>query len=374
MIRGRAIGSGSSFSSSVTTNAAAVPASRSRTRIVRRCRPRPPSVETGCSGPVKDRRGTWLPWPPWGRLFLAGIVGLALFAGTAQEARAADACGLPKEGGCHCMGRLRRRLRALLVPLRPARDHRRRLELHLPAEAPVGRREDRVLRPVHEQPGRDAGQADDRAGDGQLGPPDLLPGRRVGGLLSAVDGAERALRCAHDDPLDSQQRAQYRHNIIVFAKTLRGSVPDRSSSSRAGRTHRATPELVARGVALCRPRAGGLLHRPPDPSPGHGGGEPHAQKPLPGGRADVHGHRDPVAQVGIMLGFQASNRGSLPPIAWFGTSSSRRSRRSSGARGADRHRLVVGLAGAELGPGRSDKEVGACIWLWTRDPRLCAGP
>ena len=33
-----------------------------------------------------------------GRLFLAGVVALALFAGTAQEARAAAPCGLPERG------------------------------------------------------------------------------------------------------------------------------------------------------------------------------------------------------------------------------------------------------------------------------------
>jgi hypothetical protein len=63
-----------------------------------------------------------------------------------------------------------------------------------------------------------------------------------------------------------------------------------------------------------------------------------------------------------MLGFQASNRGTLPAIAWF----EHVKLEAGGEAGCAVLRingLVVGLAGAELGPGRSRQEVGACIWL-----------
>src|SRR5215207_2047842 len=59
--------------------------------------PRSPSVETGCSGPVKDRRRL-ATMAAVRRVFLAGVIALALFAGTAQDARAADPCGLPQRG------------------------------------------------------------------------------------------------------------------------------------------------------------------------------------------------------------------------------------------------------------------------------------
>ncbi len=74
-----------------------------------------------------------------------------------------------------------------------------------------------------------AGQADDGAGDDRLGAPDLLPGRRLRRLSQALDGAQRALRRATRRHRGTANNAQYRGNVLLFAKTLRELGARRSS-------------------------------------------------------------------------------------------------------------------------------------------------
>jgi hypothetical protein len=181
---------------------------------------------------------------------------------------------------------------------------------------------------------------------------------------------------AHTTTPWTSNNAAYRHNVIVFMKTLRelGARPMLLISSRpytqgdAGRWWREAAHYgdLVQEVYF----TGRLIHR---------------QGPVAGSRTLRNRFREavrafteigiPAKRVGIMLGFQASNRGSMGPIAWFNHV---RLQALAAKQVASEYGLGSvwswGWQARNTAQADPDKEVGACVWLWTRNPSLCNGP
>ena len=170
--------------------------------------------------------------------------------------------------------------------------------------------------------------------------------------------------------------AQYRHNVVVFAKTLRdlGARPFLLLSTKPYTQGDAANwwREMAHYADLVQEVyfTGKLIHR---------------QGPVAGSRTMRNRFREsveaftevgiPPRKVGLMLGFQASNRGSMPPVPWF----HHVKLQALAAKQVARERQVGtvwswGWQARNTAQADPDKEVGACIWLWTRNPRLCNGP
>ena len=181
---------------------------------------------------------------------------------------------------------------------------------------------------------------------------------------------------AHTTTPWTTNNAQYRDNVLVFAKTLRelGARPFILISSKpytqgdAGNWWREASHYadLVQEVYF----TGRLIHR---------------QGTVAGSRTLRNRFREavrtftdigiPSRRIGIMLGFQASNRGSMPPIAWFEHVKLQALAAKQVAREARIGTVWSwGWQARNTAQADPDKEVGACIWLWTRDPRLCAGP
>jgi hypothetical protein len=181
---------------------------------------------------------------------------------------------------------------------------------------------------------------------------------------------------AHTTTPWTSNNAQYRHNVIVFAKTLKdlGARPFILLSSRpytqgdAGlwwREAAAYADLVQEVYFT-----GKLIHR---------------QGPVAGSRTvrnrfreAVHAFTDlgiPSKKLGIMLGFQASNRGSMGPISWFQHVKLQALAIKQVARETSLGSVWSwGWQARNTAQADPDKEAAACIWLWVRSPRLCNGP
>ncbi|MBA2360199.1 MAG: hypothetical protein H0V79_04535, partial [Actinobacteria bacterium] len=83
----------------------------------------------------------------------------------------------------------------------------------------------------------------------------------------------------------------------------------------------------------------------------------------------------PAHKIGIMLGFQASNRDTMNAVDWF----EHVKLQALAARQVARETRIStvwswGWQARNTAQADPDKEVGACVWLWTRDRRLCNGP
>jgi hypothetical protein len=83
----------------------------------------------------------------------------------------------------------------------------------------------------------------------------------------------------------------------------------------------------------------------------------------------------PAKRVGIMLGFQASNRGSMAAIPWFEhvkmqALAAKQVAKETGIGSV----WSWGWIARNAAQGDPDKEAAACVYLWARDPRLCNGP
>jgi hypothetical protein len=181
---------------------------------------------------------------------------------------------------------------------------------------------------------------------------------------------------AHTTTPWTSNNAQYRHNVIVFAKALKdlGARPFLLISSRpytqgdAGlwwREAAAYADLVQEVYFT-----GKLIHR---------------QGQVAGSRTLRNRFREairtftdlgiPSKKVGIMLGFQASNRGSMGPISWFQhvklqALAAKQVARETGVGSV----WSWGWQARNTAQADPDKEAAACIWLWVRSPRLCDGP
>jgi hypothetical protein len=181
---------------------------------------------------------------------------------------------------------------------------------------------------------------------------------------------------AHTTTPWTPNNARYRHNVIVFMRELRalGARPMLLISARpytegaAGMWWREAAHYgdLVQEVYF----SGKLIHR---------------QGAVAGSRTLRNRFREaartfteigiPSKRVGIMLGFQASNRGSMPAIPWFHHVKLQALAAKQVAR---EYRLGSvwswGWQARNTAQADPDKEVGACVWLWTRNRRLCNGP
>lgn len=307
------------------------------------------------------------------KLLLAGVIAIALFAGTAQAAQAADACGLPTSGTTWV----------------DFADGSVPFWYRFARPGVVAAASNFIYPPKL------------RAAGAKTVYFDLYLNSRVGTPAKptteqeVVDWAHRifyravaSADCAHPWMALNElfgagtttpwtaNNAQYRHNVIVFAKTLRdlGARPFILISSKpytqgdAGNWWREASHYanLVQEVYF----TGRLIHR---------------QGTLTGSRTVRNRFRDsvraftdigiPSKRVGIMLGFQASNRGTMPPIAWFEHVKLQALAAKQVARETKLGTVWSwGWQARNTAQADPDKEVGACVWLWTRDPRLCAGP
>jgi hypothetical protein len=170
--------------------------------------------------------------------------------------------------------------------------------------------------------------------------------------------------------------AAYRHNVIIFIKTLRdlGARPMLLISSRpytegeAGLWWREAAHYADLVQEVYY--SGKLIHR---------------QGAIAGSRTMRRRFREavraftdlgiPPRRVGLMLGFQASNRGTMNAIPWFEhvkmqTLAAKQVAKETGI-GSVWSWGWIARSAAQADP---DKEAAACVYLWTRDPKLCNGP
>jgi hypothetical protein len=181
---------------------------------------------------------------------------------------------------------------------------------------------------------------------------------------------------AHTTTPWTPNNAQYRHNVIVFMRELRalGARPMLLISSKpytqggAGLWWREAAHYgdLVQEVYF----TGKLIHR---------------QGPVSGSRTLRRRFREsvrtfteigvPAKRVGIMLGFQASNRGSMPAVPWFHHVKLQALAAKQVAREYGLGSVWSwGWQARNTAQADPDKEVGACVWLWARNPKLCDGP
>jgi hypothetical protein len=181
---------------------------------------------------------------------------------------------------------------------------------------------------------------------------------------------------AHTTTPWTSNNARYRQNVIAFMRELRalGARPMLLISSRpytegaAGMWWREAAHYgdLVQEVYF----TGKLIHR---------------QGPQSGSRTLRNRFREavrtfteigiPAKRVGIMLGFQASNRGSMPAIPWFHHVKLQALAAKQVAREYGLGSIWSwGWQARNTAQADPDKEVGACVWLWTRNPKLCNGP
>ena len=181
---------------------------------------------------------------------------------------------------------------------------------------------------------------------------------------------------AHTTTPWTPNNAAYRHNVIIFVRTLRelGARPMILISSK--------PYTQAEAGLWWREAAhyadlvqevyftGKLVHR---------------QGPVAGSRTLRRRFREavrtftdigiPAKKVGIMLGFQASNRGTMGAIPWFHHVKFQALAAKQVARETQVGSVWSwGWQARNTAQADPDKEAAACIWLWLRNPRLCDGP
>ena len=83
----------------------------------------------------------------------------------------------------------------------------------------------------------------------------------------------------------------------------------------------------------------------------------------------------PARRVGLMLGFQATNRGTMNAIPWFEHVKMQALAAKQVARETGLGSVWSwGWIAREAAQADPDKEAAACVYLWTRNPRLCNGP
>ena len=181
---------------------------------------------------------------------------------------------------------------------------------------------------------------------------------------------------AHTTTPWTANNAAYRHNVIVFVKTLRelGARPMILISSRpytqgdAGSWWREAAHYadLVQEVYF----SGKLIHR---------------QGAVTGSRTLRNRFREavrtftdigiPAKRVGIMLGFQASNRGTMAAIPWFHHVKLQALAAKQVARETQLGSVWSwGWQARNTAQADPDKEAAACVWLWVRSPRLCDGP
>ena len=302
-----------------------------------------------------------------------GVAALALFAGTARNAEAADACGLPTSGTAWVdfadgsvpfwyrfarPGVIAAASNFIFPPkLRAGGAKTVYLDLYLTSR--VG------------TPGR------------PLDPSEVVDWahrifyRAVGSTgCSHPWMALNELFGAHTTTPWSPTNFQYRWNVALFMKTLKelGARPMLMVSTR--------PYTVGDAGNWWRTIA---LYGDFIQEAYFSGAMIHKQGPVAGSRTmrnvfrreirDLTEAGIPARKIGLMLGFQASNRGTMSAIDWFEhvklqALAARQVARETGINSV----WSWGWQARNTAQADPDKEVGACIWLWTRSRRLCNGP
>jgi hypothetical protein len=307
------------------------------------------------------------------KLLLAGVTAIVVFAGTARPAQAADACGMPTsgttwvdfaDGSVPFWYRFARpgivaAASNFIYPPKLRAGGAKTVYFDLYLNSRVGT----PAKPTTEKEVVDWAQ---RIFYRAVASADC---RRPWMALNELFGA-------HTTTPWTANNAQYRHNVIVFAKTLRdlGARPFILISSKpytggdAGtwwREAAAYASLVQEVYFT-----GKLIHR---------------QGPVAGSRTMRNRFREavrtftdlgiPGKRVGIMVGFQASNRGSMAAVPWFHHVKLQALAVRQVARETRLGTIWSwGWQARNTAQADPDKEVGACVWLWTRNPRLCNGP
>ena len=170
--------------------------------------------------------------------------------------------------------------------------------------------------------------------------------------------------------------ARYRQNVIIFLRTLRelGARPFLLISSRpytegdAGLWWREAAHYADLVQEVYY--SGRLIHR---------------EGAITGSRIMRNRFREavrtftdlgiPPRKVGLMLGFQASNRGTMNAIPWFEhvkmqALAAKQVAKETGIGSV----WSWGWLARNAAQADPDKEAAACVYLWARDPRLCNGP
>ena len=305
--------------------------------------------------------------------FVAGVAAIALLASNAQPAHAAGPCGLPSGGTAWVdfadgsvpfwfrfarPGVIAAASNFLFPPkLRAAGAKTVYLDLYLTSR--VG------------TPGE------------PLDPSEVVDwAHRMYYRAAASTGCSRPwmalneLYGAHTTTPWSPTNLQYRQNVLLFMRTLK----------QLG----ARPMLMISTRAFTQGEAGDWWRE----VAGNGdfiqevyftGSQIHTQGAVAGSRTMRNSFRReirdltdagiPASKVAIMLGFQASNRGKMGAVAWF----EHVKLQALAARQVARETHINsvwswGWQARNTAQADPDKEVGACVWLWARDRRLCNGP
>jgi hypothetical protein len=181
----------------------------------------------------------------------------------------------------------------------------------------------------------------------------------------------------------SSTNQQYRANVLLFLQTLRarGAHPWLLVNSR--------PYTVGEAGDWWRQVAdvAGIVREVYFPAPAI-----YGQGPVVGSRSMRRAFRQgvldfaltgiPVSKLGIYVGFQTTKgtggrEGLQPASAWFETVKLQALAARTVAKEMKFHSIWSwGWAQWATVPGEmdTDKESAACVYLWTRDPRLCNGP
>lgn len=304
---------------------------------------------------------------------VAGVAAIALLASNAQPAHAADPCGLPSSGTAWVdfadgsvpfwfrfarPGVIAAASNFLFPPkLRAAGAKTVYLDLYLTSR--VG------------TPGE------------PLEPSEVVDwAHRMYYRAAASTGCSRPwmalneLFGAHTTTPWSPTNFQYRQNVLLFMRTLKqlGARPMLMISTRAftqGEAGDWWREVAGNGDFIQEVYfSGSQIH-----SRGAVAGSRTMRNSFRREIRDLTDAGIPPSKVGIMLGFQASNRGKMDAIDWF----EHVKLEALAARQVARETHINsvwswGWQARNTAQADPDKEVGACVWLWTRDKRLCNGP
>jgi hypothetical protein len=304
---------------------------------------------------------------------LAGVIAIACFAATARPAEAAGPCGLPESGTAwidfadgsvpfwHRFARpgvIAAASNFLFPPqLRAAGAKTIYWDFYL------NNRVGRPDRPTHPEVARDWAHR-------------IFLRAQASSACSRPWMALNELFGAHLTTPWTATNAQYRQNVIVFIRTLRelGARPMLLISSQpytegeAGLWWREAAHYADLVQEVYY--SGKLIHR---------------QGAIAGSRTMRRRFREavkaftdmgiPAKRVGIMLGFQASNRGTMNAVPWF-------EHVKMQALAAKQVAKETGLGSVwswgwiarNAAQADPDKEAAACVYLWVRDPRLCNAP
>ena len=304
---------------------------------------------------------------------LAGVIAIVCFAATARPAEAAGPCGLPESGTAwidfadgsvpfwHRFARpgvIAAASNFLFPPqLRAAGAKTVYWDFYL------NNRVGRPDRPTHPEVARDWAHR-------------IFLRAQASAACARPWMALNELFGAHLTTPWTATNAQYRQNVIIFVRTLRelGARPMLLISSRpytdgeAGLWWREAAHYADLVQEVYY--SGKLIHR---------------QGAIAGSRTMRRRFREavkaftdlgiPAKKVGLMLGFQASNRGTMNAVPWF-------EHVKMQALAAKQVAKETGLGSVwswgwiarNAAQADPDKEAAACVYLWVRDPRLCNGP